>query len=184
MLYNHTTKSVITRAQIISALPSITRKSTATDSQLINWASEHLGWHISEVVPFIAPEGMVTVGAVSIIIEDGIAKQHYNTITIEEHEEQQRILKEIEEKKRQNNKSKDLKSAENDFISFIYYINGTYNLNILPEDGFKEVLIKIDSSPIERIDKVELGLKLRTLWDVVLYHGGKWGDIQFHDMSI
>jgi len=42
---------------------------------------------------------------------------------------------------------------------------------------------KIDMSSLEKIDKLELGLKIRTLWDVVLYHGGRFGDVQFHDLT-
>jgi len=89
MLYNHTTEQLITRAEIIEALPSITQKITAPDDQLIAWAAEHLGWVITEVQPFATPEGMVAVEPMSIVVEDGVARKRYATITLEEHEAQQ-----------------------------------------------------------------------------------------------
>lgn len=88
MLYNHTTESVVTREQIIGALPSISRKSTATDEQLIKWADEHLGWHVSEVQPFNTPEGMVATGPMTVVVLDGVAYKHFETITQEEYDAQ------------------------------------------------------------------------------------------------
>jgi hypothetical protein len=92
MLYNHTTEQLITRAEIIEALPSITRKNIATDDQLVAWAAEHLGWTITEVQPFATPEGMVAVPPMSIVVEGGVARKEYATITLEEHEAQQQAL--------------------------------------------------------------------------------------------
>jgi len=89
MLYLHNTKSVVTRQQIIGALPSISRKATATDEQLIIYAAEHLGWDVSVVRPFAAPEGMVAVGSMTVVELDGVAYRHYETITQAEYDAQQ-----------------------------------------------------------------------------------------------
>jgi hypothetical protein len=86
MLYNHTTGQVITRAEIIDALPSITRKTTAPDEQLIAWAAEHLGLTITEVQPFETPVGMVAIEPMTIVVEDGVARKQFATITEAEYD--------------------------------------------------------------------------------------------------
>ena len=89
MLYNHTTESVVTREQIIGALPSISRKASATDEQLIKYAKQHLDWDVSKVHPFETPAGMVAIPPMTVVELEGVAYKHYETITQEEYDAQQ-----------------------------------------------------------------------------------------------
>ena len=78
-------------------------------------------------------------------------------------------------------KSIELKQAENAFLTALYGYNAAYNLGLTADDSFQSAMQKLkDSATGERIDHIEAGLVLRTLWDVVLFHGGRWGDTQFH----
>lgn len=80
-------------------------------------------------------------------------------------------------------KSLELKRAENAFLAAVSSVNAAYSLDITPADGFQDVLAKIKSSEspsLERIDRLEIGVELRTLWDVVLYHGGSWTNLEYH----
>ena len=83
---------------------------------------------------------------------------------------------------RQAAKSQELKDAENAFLIAVQTVNAAYNLDIQPTDGFQDVMAKLKASTTgERLDRLEAGVELRTLWDVVLYHGGRWGDVVFHE---
>ena len=78
-------------------------------------------------------------------------------------------------------KSVELKRAENAFLTALYGYNAAYSLGLTADDSFQSAIQKLkDSTTGERIDRIEAGLVLRTLWDVVLFHGGRWGDTQFH----
>ena len=78
-------------------------------------------------------------------------------------------------------KSVELKMAENAFLTALYGYNADYSLGLTADDSFQSAMQKLkDSTTGERIDRIEAGLVLRTLWDVVLFHGGRWGDTQFH----
>ena len=78
-------------------------------------------------------------------------------------------------------KSIELKQAENAFLTALYGYNAAYALGLTADDSFQSAMQKLkDSTTGERIDHIEAGLVLRTLWDVVLFHGGRWGDTQFH----
>lgn len=83
---------------------------------------------------------------------------------------------------RQAKKSAELKTAENAFLTEIATVNATFGFGIDADDSFQEAMAKIDGKEgVADIDKVKSGMKLRTLWDVVLYHGGRWGDCIYHD---
>jgi len=141
------------------------------------------------------PEGMVIIGGseqVHYDEETNSATVSYQYETLEakqardQAEQTEREAKDATaELNRINNKSKELKTAENDFLTLVQTINQQFELNITPDDGFKEVMEKLKNSTTgERLDRLEAGLELRTLWDVVLFRGGRWGDVQFHDLSV
>ena len=82
---------------------------------------------------------------------------------------------------RQAAKSQELKDAENAFLTEVATVNALHGFNILPTDSYQEGMAKIDGSALEDGAKARIGLRLKTLWDVVLYHGGRWGDVVFHE---
>ena len=74
-----------------------------------------------------------------------------------------------------------LKRAENEFLLALYGYNAAFSFGLTPADSFQTAMDKLrEATAGERIDRVEAGLVLRTLWDVVLFHGGKWEDVQMH----
>lgn len=75
-----------------------------------------------------------------------------------------------------------LKMAENGFLLAIITYNAQQpeEAQIAVADGFIEIDAKVSRSNLDAISQVRFGLKLRNLWDVVLYHGGRFGDVQLH----
>jgi hypothetical protein len=74
-----------------------------------------------------------------------------------------------------------LKQAENGFIGAVMAYNAAYPATAIAlDDGFLQISSKIESADMTEIEKLKLGMTLRTLWDLVLFHGGRFGDIQFH----
>ena len=79
-------------------------------------------------------------------------------------------------------KSQDLKAAENRFLLALMGFNAQFPAHAVTlADGFLQITAKIEASGMDKLDQLELGLKLRTLWDVVLFHGGRFGDVQWHE---
>ena len=75
----------------------------------------------------------------------------------------------------------DLQAAENDLINAITDVNKTHSLGLVVTDGYKKMHSKIkESTTVERIDKIEIGLELNTLLNAVLYHGGALTNLEFH----
>jgi hypothetical protein len=141
-----------------------------------------LGWR--ECIEGTIPEGTTAnPNRRREYIQDENNPEFAIEIIYTETPEETAIREAQQEQERINNKSPELKAAENDFLSLVGYANQMYNIGIVTTDGFKEIQEKIDSSMMERVDKLDIGLKLRNLWDVVLFHGGSWGDVQFHDLS-
>lgn len=87
-----------------------------------------------------------------------------------------------QEAARQLAKSPDLKAAENGFLAAVATCNNLYGTDITASDSFQSVLAKLKASTQgERIDRLEMGVELQTLWNVVLSHGGVWGDVIWHE---
>ncbi len=148
-----------------------------------NSKSRYMELGFRECIEGIIPEGQTEIPNKRRDYFQSDNPEQANEIIYTETSEEKEIREAQEEQERINNKSLALKEAENDFLSLVGYANELYQLGIVTNDGFKEIQGKIDGSSLEKIDKVDLGLKLRNLWDVVLFHGGRWGDVQFHDLS-
>jgi len=140
-----------------------------------------LGWR--ECIEGAIPEGQTEIPNKRRDYIQADSPEFADEIIYTETPEEKGIREAQEEQDRINNKLLALKEAENDFLSLVGYANQIYNLGIVITDGFKEIQEKIDGSSLEKVDKVDLGLKLRNLWDIVLFHGGRWGDVQSHDLS-
>jgi len=171
----------ITTKQTTNKLPRLSNTLNATWDNAKPQYME-LGWR--EYTPAIIPEGQTEIPNRRRDYFQSDNPEQANEIIYTETTEEKAIREAQEEQERINNKSTELKSAENDFLSLVGYANGLYQLGIVPTDGFKEIQEKIDGSALEKVDKLDIGLKLRNLWDVVLFHGGRWGDVQFHDLSV
>lgn len=84
----------------------------------------------------------------------------------------------------------ELKKAENSFLSAVGAFNSVYAsgdnsiLTITAADGFTQIYAKIDASTMSDTDKLKTGMRLQALWDVVLYWGGRFGDVQWHDDAV
>ena len=78
-------------------------------------------------------------------------------------------------------KPNDLKVAENDFLAAVFLFNAEHGEHAISlTDGFMQITEKIEATDMSDLDKLKLGMNLRTLWDVVLFHGGRFGDVQYH----
>ena len=85
------------------------------------------------------------------------------------------------EAQRIDNKSDNLKQAENRFISAILAHNAEHPESPIElTDGFLEIDAAIEGSSMNDNQKVKFALRLRTYWDLVLFHGGRFGDVQYH----
>ena len=79
------------------------------------------------------------------------------------------------------NKPELLKLAENRFIEAIMAYNASNpDSPIELTDGFLEINEAIENSSLNDVQQLKVGVKLRNYWDVVLFHGGKFGDVQYH----
>lgn len=136
------------------------------------------GWRTLE--RFEVPEGYVKIqGTQSFSVdEDGKYIEHWEIQTIEEHELQEFLA-------HQDAKSFTLKRAENEFLTAVNYINQKFELDLSPDDGFRDVLMKLSSAEdFDKLERIEAGLTLRTLWDIVLFNDGTWKDLYYHDLSL
>jgi len=74
--------------------------------------------------------------------------------------------------------------AENAFLLAVAQINSTLGVGIDASDSYQSALAKLTPPPgatvEQRLALAEAGLTLRTLWDVVLFHGGEWGKVEYH----
>ena len=71
--------------------------------------------------------------------------------------------------------------AENAFLSRAASASAQFGVNLGSSDSYQSALAKLKAAPLgERIDRIEAGLELMTLWEVVLFHGGKWGEVKWH----
>ena len=83
-------------------------------------------------------------------------------------------------------KPDNLKRAENEFLSAVGAFNyawgsGAMETNaITAYDGFTQIYSKIDATALTDVEKLRLGMRLQALWDVVLFWGGRFGDVQWH----
>ena len=74
-----------------------------------------------------------------------------------------------------------LKKAENRFLMALGAFNQQFPANsILPSDGFLEIGSKLKDSGMPLMNRLELSQTLNAYWDLVLFHGGRFGDIQWH----
>ena len=74
-----------------------------------------------------------------------------------------------------------LKKAENRFLMALGAFNQRFPANpILPTDGFLEIGAKLKASGMPLVDQLELSQTLNAYWDLVLFHGGRFGDVQWH----
>ena len=84
--------------------------------------------------------------------------------------------------RRRGNKSASLKLAENEFLQYLMYVNEKYDIDVTTDSTFQGVMAALRSSTKgDRIDRLEAALTLRTMWDIVLFHGGRWGEVEFHE---
>lgn len=79
------------------------------------------------------------------------------------------------------NKSDELKAAENSFISKVLETNSALSIDIGLTDGFVEIMTKVNDSEAADIDKLKKSMELQALWNEVLFHGGRFGDVQYHE---
>ena len=71
--------------------------------------------------------------------------------------------------------------AENAFLLRAAQISAQFGVDLSAADSYQSAIYKLkEATQGERIDRLEAGIELRTLWDVVLFHGGKWGEVQWH----
>ena len=71
--------------------------------------------------------------------------------------------------------------AENAFLLRATQISQQFGVDLGASDSYQSALYKLkEATQGERLDRIEAGVELRTLWDVVLFHGGKWGAVQWH----
>lgn len=74
-----------------------------------------------------------------------------------------------------------LKEAENCFLSALAGWNADHpEQAITTEDGFLQIDTKIEASNLNDVQKLKFSAKLRNYWDLVLFHGGRFGDVQYH----
>ena len=131
------------------------------------WRHHSDGWRT--VIPCVVPDGYVANGNRRTEVVDDQALEVFDVIT--DAESQAAIVE----------ANRDLWESENAFLAKVATVNATYNLNIDSTDGFQEVMAKLVASTTgTQIDRVQAGLELRTLWDVVDYNGGEWGAVEWH----
>jgi len=70
--------------------------------------------------------------------------------------------------------------AENVFLTYMQTVNTTYELGITSGDSYQDAIAKIETNEaLDEVGKLTVGMKLKTLWDVCIYHGTVWGTAEY-----
>lgn len=78
-------------------------------------------------------------------------------------------------------KDEALKKAENKFLLILSAFNSDNPEHAITQsDGYEQIEEKIEATGLNDIQKLRISAKLRNAWDVVIFHGGRFGDVQYH----